>query len=143
MFLQRGDRSPLTKVLAKDETCTRYIVLCVASITSSGDGSPVELELTDGWYGIRAVLDAPLSRYVSRGKIFVGLKLRICGAQMEGLSDGVAPLECACNAAEGHARPTLRLHANGTRRAAYVPMRAKQQLVKFTLLLFCADGSRS
>ena len=77
------------------------------------------LELTDGWYAVTASLDAAMAKRVRSGKVFVGQKLRICMAQLEGLDDGVEPLECACNAADGAAHPRLALHANGTRRARY------------------------
>lgn len=40
------------------------------------------LELSDGWYRIRAGADAPLQRAIDRGKLFVGCKLAIAGARV-------------------------------------------------------------
>jgi breast cancer 2 susceptibility protein len=41
------------------------------------------VELTDGWYSIRAYLDPELTRHLARGRLFVGQKLRICGAKVK------------------------------------------------------------
>ena len=40
------------------------------------------LELTDMWYKIRADVDQPLQRAISKSKIRVGYKLEICGAKV-------------------------------------------------------------
>ena len=41
-----------------------------------------ELELTDGWYKIRAEVDGAIARAVRRRKIRLGTKLLICGARV-------------------------------------------------------------
>lgn len=51
------------------------------------------IELTDGWYSVNAVLDAPLTNLLSKGKIFEGLKLCINGAELVGSDQAVSPLE--------------------------------------------------
>ncbi|PWN21103.1 nucleic acid-binding protein, partial [Microstroma glucosiphilum] len=51
----------------KDRTCGDY---------------DYELELTDGWYRIRARMDPTLSRAFKRGKIAQGMKLAIQGARL-------------------------------------------------------------
>lgn len=45
-------------------------------------GCFAQVELTDGWYGVSAVLDKPLTLALRKGKIFAGQKLRIYGAKV-------------------------------------------------------------
>ena len=63
------------------------MALCVAQIRSN-----TILELTDGWYGIDAHCDPALSQLVENGKIFVGLKLLVSGAELVAPGPS-APLE--------------------------------------------------
>ena len=50
------------------------------------------LELTDGWYGITARCDAAFKQLIADGKIFIGVKLIISGAEL--ISPGpTSPLE--------------------------------------------------
>jgi len=51
------------------------------------------LELTDGWYMIKAMLHAPLSILVQKGRITVGQKLFISGAELTGSNEALSPLE--------------------------------------------------
>lgn len=51
------------------------------------------ISITDGWYSINAVLDAPLTDLLTKGKIVVGLKLCINGAELIGSEQAVSPLE--------------------------------------------------
>ena len=44
-----------------------------------------ELEITDGWYRLRAKIDAPMSRAVQRGIIQIGRKIGVAGARVETL----------------------------------------------------------
>ena len=67
--------------------------------------------VTDGWYVIRADLDAELARDVARGHGLVGQKWHVVGAELILPSGPGDPLESPL----GH--NALRLHANGTRRA--------------------------
>jgi breast cancer 2 susceptibility protein len=113
-------RSCLKKIMEHDETASRTMVLCVAAIVTSpiakshmGAGvagqqerQQVHLELTDGWYWVRGMLDQPLRRLLDNGQLHTGDKLRVSGSEL--MSDRPAdPLE-ACSFA------ALRLHANGT-----------------------------
>jgi len=51
------------------------------------------IEVTDGWYGIRAALDRPLTRLLHDRKIAVGQKLFVYGAELIGSEQAVSPLE--------------------------------------------------
>ena len=67
------------------------MVLCVSNIVTwapaaddeewTSDPHP-ELEVTDGWYRLRARIDLPLARAVRRGLIKVGSKLAVSGAKV-------------------------------------------------------------
>lgn len=65
---------------------TRPMVLCVHQILRFDDAgeesASLVLQLTDGWYKIRAELDAPLRRAVERRKIHIGHKLAIACAKV-------------------------------------------------------------
>jgi len=51
------------------------------------------LELTDGWYMIKAMLDVPLSVLVQKGQLTVGQKLFMFGAELVGSNEAASPLE--------------------------------------------------
>ena len=51
------------------------------------------LELTDGWYCIKATIDKAMINLVQKGRIFVGQKLCIYGAELVGSDDACSPLE--------------------------------------------------
>ena len=52
--------------------------------------------MTDGWYPIKAEFDEPLTALLRKGRIKVGDKLVMYGAELVGAQGGVAPLEvCA------------------------------------------------
>jgi len=51
------------------------------------------LELTDGWYMMKAILDTPLSVLVKKGRITVGQKLFIYGAELTGSEEAATPFE--------------------------------------------------
>ena len=62
------------------------MILCVHRILTYNDveedGAALVLELTDGWYLIRAEIDAPMRRAVRRGALRVGQKVGIIGAKV-------------------------------------------------------------
>ena len=89
---------------------TRPTVLCVHHILRfpEEDGTPtVMLELTDGWYRIRAVVDPPLRRAIDRGKLRVGHKLVVAEARLQSLGDGTPVLDALGTS-------DLCIHANAT-----------------------------
>lgn len=72
-----------------------------------------QIELTDGWYRIRAQLDGDLAAVCGAGRLRPGVKLRVVGARLQSPAPN-DPLAA-------FASSTLLLHANGTHRQAAVP----------------------
>lgn len=90
--LNSGVRPPLRKICARDAPSSSPMVLCVSNITWSepssidDNGLPTlpcpELELTDGWYRLRAQVDESLARAVRKGILRVGRKIGVAGARV-------------------------------------------------------------
>ncbi|KAG8219560.1 hypothetical protein J3R82DRAFT_511, partial [Butyriboletus roseoflavus] len=89
--LNSSSRPPLRLITTRDASAESPLVLCISNITwpassSEGDIAPVqtypELEITDGWYRLRARVDAPLARGVRKGKIKIGRKIAVAGAKL-------------------------------------------------------------
>ncbi|XP_035682318.1 uncharacterized protein LOC118419819 isoform X2 [Branchiostoma floridae] len=145
-----SQRSALKKILERDDTPSKTLVLCVARVipptsgqdcTSGQDSKKVPqketiVELTDGWYGIRAALDPPLARLVESKRIYVGQKLCVSGAELVGSQDACSPLEAPANL-------VLKLSANATRRArwdAKLGFHSNPQPFPIRLGSLCPDG---
>ncbi|TMS07914.1 Breast cancer type 2 susceptibility protein-like protein [Larimichthys crocea] len=106
-------RPALRKIMEKDDTAAKTLVLCVCGVVSRGHspkrhscsdvktpGADAKVEnpsavvwLTDGWYAIKAQLDEPLTAMLHKGRLAVGGKLIIHGAQLVGSQDACSPLE--------------------------------------------------
>lgn len=107
-------RPALRKIMERDDTPAKTLVLCVCGVISGGhspnrkscsdtktpQGSDAKIEnqcavvwLTDGWYAIKACLDEPLTSMLHNGRLAVGRKLIIHGAQLVGSQDACSPLE--------------------------------------------------
>lgn len=107
-------RPALRKIMEKDDTAAKTLVLCVCGVISRGlsptrqtlsdgktpQGADAKAEnpcavvwLTDGWYTIKAQLDDPLTAMLHKGRLAVGGKLIIHGAQLVGSQDACSPLE--------------------------------------------------
>ncbi|XP_069017435.1 breast cancer type 2 susceptibility protein [Embiotoca jacksoni] len=100
-------RPALRKIMEKDDTAAKTLVLCVCEVVSGGhndtrtpQGADAKPEarsavvwLTDGWYAIKAQLDEPLTAMLHRGRLAVGGKLIVHGAQLVGPQEACAPLE--------------------------------------------------
>ncbi|KAI9547923.1 hypothetical protein NQZ68_012940 [Dissostichus eleginoides] len=107
-------RPALRKIMEKDDTSAKTLVLCVCGVVSRGHSTnrqsfsdtktPPDAEakvenpsavvwLTDGWYAIKAQLDEPLTAMLHKGRVAVGGKLIIHGAQLVGSQDACSPLE--------------------------------------------------
>ncbi|KAF8402568.1 hypothetical protein HHK36_010654 [Tetracentron sinense] len=134
--INHAHRSALKRILEGDASPASMVVLCVSAIRFSPDpmlgiglsmashedakkfsdtnwtesSNVAKIELTDGWYSLDALLDAPLSKQLAARKLFVGQKLRIWGAGLCGWVGPVSPLEDSKTV-------NLLLHINGTYRA--------------------------
>ncbi|KAJ3375655.1 hypothetical protein GGF31_002858 [Allomyces arbusculus] len=124
--VHRAHRPVLMKVLEKDEAAHRAMVLCVARRTG-----PAAIEVTDGWYSAVAHLDGTLARALDRGRLAVGSKVVVWGAQLAASAgDGPVEATAALDAVADFERngtevplartvPALKLHANGVKPARY------------------------
>jgi hypothetical protein len=72
---------------------------------------PAEIEVSDGWYSVRAVLDDVLSSHLRANKIRVGSKMFVQNCQLNGApeGEGVQPLKSEAYKAR------LLLHSNSCR----------------------------
>lgn len=70
------------------------------------------IELTDGWYSLPCVLDTPLKHMFGSGKLSIGTKLMIFGAELVGLDSPCHPLEVPQSCC-------LKISTNSTRRARW------------------------
>ncbi|GAA6009516.1 hypothetical protein JCM11491_003587 [Sporobolomyces phaffii] len=103
--INRAERSAIKRIQEKDSSAALPIVLCVTQLlwddpeegTDDTDGATqvvVGIELTDGWYRIRANIDRTLRSACERGKLIVGSKVAVTGARLEShRRDGVEVLE--------------------------------------------------
>ncbi|KAD6796071.1 hypothetical protein E3N88_06967 [Mikania micrantha] len=118
--VNNGHRSALKRILEGDAPPSSPLVLCIASIQLKCNAEPdietsnatesSSIELTDGWYSVKALLDELLLKQLISGKLFVGQKLKICEASFSGWNAPVSPLEAS-------KMISLCLHINGTYRA--------------------------
>ncbi|KAG6551190.1 hypothetical protein Mapa_007426 [Marchantia paleacea] len=129
-----GERSALKRVTERDASAGHTMVLCVSAVRSvrdiehfyeiwtenrdNAEGNKAKpppagvIELTDGWYRLNAHVDVPLARRIHSGKLKAGQKIVVCGATLEGLSDGLPPLQAFDDA-------YLCINSNGVRRARW------------------------
>ncbi|CAH2014697.1 unnamed protein product [Acanthoscelides obtectus] len=107
--IDKVERSALRRIVERDDAPQKRMVLCVSAIKSKGF-TKHEIELTDGWYAVKTVIDEPLCAQVY-GKIQVGTKLVTCGAELLNC-DGCHPLEATDLV-------SLRINYNNTRRACW------------------------
>ncbi|KAM8803144.1 breast cancer type 2 susceptibility protein [Rhynchonycteris naso] len=125
--IDRSQRSALKKIMERDDTAAKTLVLCVSEILSPNaslpetsnrktrgvdTGKAAIVELTDGWYAVKAQLDAPLSALVQRGRLAVGQKIITHGAELVGSPNACAPLEAPESL-------MLKISANSTRPACW------------------------
>ncbi|XP_066949645.1 breast cancer type 2 susceptibility protein-like isoform X2 [Macrobrachium rosenbergii] len=125
--IDRAERPIIRKIMEGDDIPQKTIVLCIADIrndqmkdksASHPSVSPLKssgvpfLTLTDGWYSIDAIVDNAMLQLHNRGKISVGTKLLIHGAELAGHFSPCHPLEAPPGLG-------LRLHTNMVRRARW------------------------
>jgi breast cancer 2 susceptibility protein len=81
--VNHAHRSAIKIIQERDAPSTRPMVLCVCAIVdSNGPEHAPELDLTDGWYRIRATYDGALAKAVDKGTIKIGSKIAISGARV-------------------------------------------------------------
>jgi breast cancer 2 susceptibility protein len=79
--INRGVRPPLRLIAAQDRPASCPMVLCISDILNNAEGNP-EIEVTDGWYVMRAQVDGPLARAVRKRKLCVGRKIAVVGCSV-------------------------------------------------------------
>ncbi|XP_012941567.1 uncharacterized protein LOC101847983 [Aplysia californica] len=104
-------RSALRKILERDDAAGKRMVLCVSSVKKESNGQ-LSVEVTDGWYCLRAQVDGVLNDLLTRGRLQAGDKIVTSGAEIVGAQDACSPLEVK----EGTA---LKLSGNSTRPAPW------------------------
>ncbi|NXH15784.1 BRCA2 protein, partial [Bucco capensis] len=124
--VDRSKRSAIKKITERDDAAGKTLVLCVSRIISlntvvspSSSSKNVEsknaaaiIEVTDGWYGIRALLDPPLKAFLHRRRLTIGQKIIAHGAELVGSPNGCSPLEAPDSL-------MLKISANSTRCARW------------------------
>ncbi|NXM77514.1 BRCA2 protein, partial [Serilophus lunatus] len=124
--IDKSKRSAIKKITERDDAAGKTLVLCISKIISlntivspSSSNKNVEnkreaaiIEVTDGWYGIRALLDPPLKAFLDRRRLAVGQKIIVHGAELVGSQNGCAPLEAPDSL-------MLKISANSTRCARW------------------------
>ena len=88
----------------------------IQSHETTKDATPAinlpSIEVTDGWYSLPCVLDNPLKQILKSGRVKVGTKLLVYGAELIGQNSPSHPLEVPSSVA-------LKLSTNSTRRARW------------------------
>ncbi|XP_058132956.1 breast cancer type 2 susceptibility protein isoform X1 [Dasypus novemcinctus] len=127
MEIDRSRRSAIKKIMERDDTAAKTLVLCISEIislstniseTSSSKAASVDpktvanIELTDGWYALKAQLDLPLLALLKNGRLAVGQKIIMHGAELVGSPEACSPLEAPESL-------MLKISANSTRPACW------------------------
>ncbi|XP_072217696.1 breast cancer type 2 susceptibility protein [Excalfactoria chinensis] len=124
--IDKSKRSAIKKITERDDAAGKTLVLCISKILSlnaavspSNSNNIMEcekaaaiIEVTDGWYGIRALLDPPLKAFLHRRRLTVGQKIIVHGAELIGSPNGCTPLEAPDSL-------MLKIAANSTRCARW------------------------
>uniref|UniRef100_A0A5F8HLD8 Tower domain-containing protein n=1 Tax=Monodelphis domestica TaxID=13616 RepID=A0A5F8HLD8_MONDO len=126
--IDESRRSAIKKIMERDETPAKTLVLCVSEIISSGTNISITansknnsvetkkesavIEVTDGWYAIKALLDSSLLAILQKGKLTTGQKIITHGAELIGSQEACTPLEAPESL-------MLKLSANSTRPARW------------------------
>ncbi|WWC73712.1 uncharacterized protein I206_107684 [Kwoniella pini CBS 10737] len=96
-----AERSVIKRIQEHDSPAALPMVLVISAVhhTEAEDKKSMDylLELTDGWYRIKAHIDECLSQAVLKGRIAVGRKIAVSGAKLESSNDGTDVLEALNN----------------------------------------------
>lgn len=108
MEVDKSHRSAIKRITERDDVAGKTLILCISKIISLradvshiyDKSTAVEnkreaavVEVTDGWYGTRAVLDSALQSLLRRERLRVGQKIIVHGAELVGSQDACTPLE--------------------------------------------------
>ncbi|KAJ3855253.1 BRCA2, oligonucleotide/oligosaccharide-binding, domain 1-domain-containing protein [Lentinula lateritia] len=98
-----GIRAPFHLITTQDHPATAPMVLCVSNIIWPEASSSLEgqqrnpqplVEVTDGWYLLRAQIDVSMTNALKKGKLRVGRKIAVVGSRFETeRKDPLEPLE--------------------------------------------------
>ncbi|NXJ14673.1 BRCA2 protein, partial [Odontophorus gujanensis] len=124
--IDKSKRSAIKKITERDDAAGKTLVLCISKIISlntavspsnsnnnaGSERAAAIIEVTDGWYGIRALLDPPLKAFLRRRRLTVGQKIIVHGAELIGSPNGCTPLEAPDSL-------MLKISANSTRCARW------------------------
>uniref|UniRef100_A0A8C3S207 Tower domain-containing protein n=1 Tax=Chelydra serpentina TaxID=8475 RepID=A0A8C3S207_CHESE len=125
--IDKSQRSAIKKIVERDDTAAKTLILCVSKIISLNENmsdicsskniveskkKAAVIEVTDGWYGVRALLDPPLQVLLHGRRLTVGQKIMVHGAELVGCQDACTPLETPDSL-------MLKISANSTRRARW------------------------
>ncbi|KAI6120654.1 hypothetical protein EDD16DRAFT_1705577 [Pisolithus croceorrhizus] len=89
--LNGSTRPPLRLIVTRDASVESPMVLCISNITwpngeadeNGRSAAPhPELEVTDGWYRLRARVDEPLARATRKGFLRIGRKIAVAAAKL-------------------------------------------------------------
>ncbi|CAO3687728.1 unnamed protein product [Rhizopus microsporus] len=117
--VNQGHRPVLKKILEQDDIAAKHMVLAISDIIGIkapayyNTSSKYQLHLTDGWYQVSACIDARMERAIVKGRLKIGHKLSICGAQLVGSRTTQTGLD------DENAGKMLLLSANGCLPAAW------------------------
>ncbi|CAA2969893.1 BREAST CANCER SUSCEPTIBILITY 2 homolog B-like isoform X1 [Olea europaea subsp. europaea] len=147
--VNHGHRSAIKKILDGDVPPSSMMVLCISSVGENGDpkfgpqsvlsegddnATVAKIELTDGWYSVKALLDELLSKKLAAGKLFLGQKLRIWGAKLCGWVGPISPLEVSQTT-------SILLHINGTYRCHWAERLGFCKSASVPLAFKCIKGT--
>ncbi|KAL1549093.1 protein BREAST CANCER SUSCEPTIBILITY 2 B-like [Salvia divinorum] len=146
--VNHGHRSLIKKMLDGDVPPSSVMVLCVSSVCEDHDPQcgnqsvPQEggyvnasrIELTDGWYAVKALLDEQLSQKLTSKKLFLGQKIRIWGAKLCGWFGPVSPFQASSTT-------SLLLHINGTYRCHWAEKLGLCKRAGVPLAFRCIKGN--
>ncbi|XP_073439287.1 breast cancer type 2 susceptibility protein isoform X2 [Dendrobates tinctorius] len=98
--IDKCQRSAVRKIMERDDSPAKTLVLCISKIlilesckTSDVRLTSAIIEVTDGWYGIKAILDPALTSLLRNSRMFIGQKIIVQGAELVGSDNACSPLE--------------------------------------------------
>lgn len=84
-----GIRPPFHLITTQDHPASAPMILCISNIIwpespsseQGGSSSPL-LEVTDGWYRLKAQIDLTMVQGLKRGKLRIGRKIAVVGCRV-------------------------------------------------------------